>query len=136
MLGVFKMKFPLGGLDGKQRKTRGDKKIDKSVAMTFSASDAIAHGEPTSTEPPARPTDRRAPRITKEKIERPSEARVANTRVRGDRMDTSKPENRSDRETVQVRQGTGPRAMVSVLFVSLTMMVVAGVALLAYFILR
>lgn len=51
-------------------------------------------------------------------------------------MDTSKPVDRPDRETVQVRQGTGPRAMVSVLFVSLTMTVVAGVALLAYFILR
>lgn len=68
MLFVFEMQFPLGGLDGK-RKTREDKKIDKNVDMTFPASDAIAHGEPTSTKPPARATDRRAPRITKEQIE-------------------------------------------------------------------
>ncbi len=35
-------------------------------------------------------------------------------------------------ETVAVRQGTGPRAMVSVLFISLTMAVVGGLALLVF----
>ena len=42
-------------------------------------------------------------------------------------MDESKPVDHPDRETVQVRQGTGPRATVSVLFISLIMSVVAGV---------
>ena len=34
-------------------------------------------------------------------------------------MDNSKPVDHPDRETVEVRQGTGPRAMVSVLLISL-----------------
>lgn len=51
-------------------------------------------------------------------------------------MDNSKPVDHPDRETVEVRQGTGPRAMVSVLLMSLTMAVVLGAALLAYFVLR
>jgi hypothetical protein len=37
------------------------------------------------------------------------------------------------RETVRVRQGTGPRATVSVLLISLALAAVVGVALLAYF---
>ena len=36
-------------------------------------------------------------------------------------------------DTVKVRQGTGPRATVSVLLVSLTLAAVVGIALLAYF---
>ena len=51
-------------------------------------------------------------------------------------MDNSKPVDHPDRETVEVRQGTGPRAMVSVLFISLTMAVLLGTVLLTYFILR
>jgi hypothetical protein len=51
-------------------------------------------------------------------------------------MDNSKPVDHPDRETVEVRQGTGPRATVSVLFVSLVMAGLAGAALLAYFFLR
>lgn len=51
-------------------------------------------------------------------------------------MHDSKPVDHPDRETVKVRQGTGPRATVSVLFISLIMAVAAGVALLAYFHLR
>ena len=47
-------------------------------------------------------------------------------------MDNSKPVDHPDRETVAVRQGTGPRAMASVLFISLTMAVVGGLALLVY----
>jgi len=46
-----------------------DKKIDKAGEMSFPASDVTAHGNPTSTEPPARPRDRKAPHITKEQIE-------------------------------------------------------------------
>jgi hypothetical protein len=51
---------------GKKHKER---KIDKAVDMSFPASDAPAHGKATSTEPPRRPVDRKAPRITKEQIE-------------------------------------------------------------------
>jgi hypothetical protein len=50
-------------------KAKIEKKVDKAVDMSFPASDATAHGEPTSTEPPTRPIDRKAPRITKEQIE-------------------------------------------------------------------
>ena len=46
-----------------------DKKHDKAVDMTFPASDPVAHGKPTGTEKPARPADRKAPRITREQIE-------------------------------------------------------------------
>lgn len=48
-------------------------------------------------------------------------------------MQTGKPVDHPDRQTVRVRQGTGPRAMVSVLFISLIMAAVAGTVLLAYF---
>jgi hypothetical protein len=51
-------------------------------------------------------------------------------------MESSKPVDHPDRETVEVRQGTGPRATVSVLFISLVMAGLAGAALLAYFFLR
>jgi hypothetical protein len=50
-------------------KTPKERKIDKAVDMSFPASDATAHGKATSTEPPARPADRKAPHITKEQIE-------------------------------------------------------------------
>lgn len=48
-------------------------------------------------------------------------------------MSSGEPVDHPNRETVEVRQGTGPRATVSVLFVSLTLAAMAGVALLAYF---
>jgi hypothetical protein len=51
-------------------------------------------------------------------------------------MEGSKPVDHPDRETVEVRQGTGPRATVSVLFISLVSAVVAGALLLAYFFFR
>jgi hypothetical protein len=60
-------------MSGKARNTpveahaRADKKIDKAVDMSFSASDPTSHGMPTSTEVPSRPQDREAPRITKER---------------------------------------------------------------------
>ena len=47
-------------------------------------------------------------------------------------MDNSKPVDHPDRETVEVRQGTGPRATVSVLLISLLMMVAVGVVFLGY----
>ena len=45
----------------------------------------------------------------------------------------TEPVDHPSRDTVKVRQGTGPRATVSVLFVSLTLAAVVGIALLAYF---
>lgn len=47
----------------------------------------------------------------------------------------NKPVDRPDQETVEVRQGTGPRATVSVLFVSLLLAVAAGIAVVGYFVL-
>ena len=45
-----------------------EEKHDDAVDMTFPASDATAHGKPTSTEEPCRPVDRKAPIITREQI--------------------------------------------------------------------
>lgn len=45
----------------------------------------------------------------------------------------TEPVDHPSRDTVKVRQGTGPRSTVSVLFVSLTLAAVVGIALLAYF---
>jgi hypothetical protein len=50
-------------------KEKTERKIDKAVDLSFPASDATAHGAATSTEPPSRPIDRKAPQITKEQIE-------------------------------------------------------------------
>lgn len=48
-------------------------------------------------------------------------------------MEDSKPVDRPSAQTVKVRQGTGPRAMVSVLLVSLLLAAIAGIVLLFYF---
>jgi hypothetical protein len=48
-------------------------------------------------------------------------------------MDNSKPVDHPDRETVEVRQGTGPRATVSVLLVSLLLAIAVGLGSLGYF---
>jgi hypothetical protein len=48
-------------------------------------------------------------------------------------MDNRKPIDRPSDQTVKVRQGTGPRAMVSVLLLSLLMAAIAGFVLLFYF---
>jgi hypothetical protein len=45
-------------------------------------------------------------------------------------MEHDRPVDEPSRETVRVRQGTGPRAMVSVLFLSLLLAAIAGVVLL------
>jgi hypothetical protein len=50
------------------RKKGKDAKVDESGDMSFPASDAPARGK-TSTEPPKRPVDRKAPVITREQIE-------------------------------------------------------------------
>jgi len=48
-------------------------------------------------------------------------------------MDSGKPVDRPDIDTVKVRQGTGPRSMVSVLLVSLLAAAIIGAGLLYYF---
>jgi hypothetical protein len=67
MFPSYGLTMELPAMDEKAK--RKDKKIDKAGDMSFPASDAAAHDKPTSTEPPARPTDRKAPHITKEQIE-------------------------------------------------------------------
>jgi hypothetical protein len=49
-------------------------------------------------------------------------------------MDNGKPVDRPATATVKVRQGTGPRSMVSVLLISLLAAAIVGAALLYYFI--
>jgi hypothetical protein len=48
-------------------------------------------------------------------------------------MSSGEPVDHPSRETVKVRQGTGPRTTVSVLLVSLTLAAIVGVVLLTYF---
>jgi hypothetical protein len=48
-------------------------------------------------------------------------------------MENSKPVDQPSRETVKVRQGTGPREMVSVLVVSLLGAIAVGALLLVFF---
>jgi len=45
------------------------RKVDTSLDMSFPASDPPASGRSTGTEPPARPSSRQAPRISKAEIE-------------------------------------------------------------------
>jgi hypothetical protein len=47
---------------------------------------------------------------------------------------TTEPVDQPDRETVEVRQGTGPRSTVSVLFLSLITAAVTGAALIVFFV--
>jgi hypothetical protein len=59
-----------------QKKKDKDKKVDKSVDMTFPASDAPARGKATGTEPPARPVDREAPVSRRRRSTAPGVARA------------------------------------------------------------
>ena len=52
----------------KSRERRIDAMLDEALAQTFPASDPVAVGGSTSTEPPARPVDRRAPLIDLEEV--------------------------------------------------------------------
>jgi NAD(P)-dependent dehydrogenase (short-subunit alcohol dehydrogenase family) len=56
----------------KKRTKRADKKLDEAMDLTFPASDPATAGRATGNEGSSRPTDRRAPVITKEEIERAS----------------------------------------------------------------
>ena len=48
---------------------RKSRQLDEALKMTFPASDPTAVGDPTSTEPPRRPVDWRAPQISKEQVD-------------------------------------------------------------------
>jgi hypothetical protein len=48
-----------------------DAELDKALAQTFPASDPVAVGHATSTEPPARPVDRQAPELPPRSAEPP-----------------------------------------------------------------
>ena len=64
-------------------------------------------------------------------------ARRSDTRREAEReLIMSEPVDNPGRETVEVRQGTGPRATVSVLFVSLVAAAIAGVILVGYFVFK
>ena len=52
------------------RSNEEERKIDEAVDMSFPASDPVATGSATSTEPPGSRTDRKPPIISKEEIER------------------------------------------------------------------
>jgi len=45
----------------RQDRRRLDERLDEALIETFPASDPIAVGEPTATERPGRPVDRKAP---------------------------------------------------------------------------
>jgi hypothetical protein len=49
-------------------------------------------------------------------------------------MEGTKPADHPSRQTVKVRQGTGPRATVSVLFISIAGALLAGILLVGYFV--
>jgi hypothetical protein len=49
-------------------------------------------------------------------------------------MEDTRPADHPDRETVAIRQGTGPRATVSVLVISMACAAVAGLLLMGYFV--
>jgi hypothetical protein len=51
-------------------------------------------------------------------------------------MSNGKPVDQPGAKTVKLRQGTGPRAMVSVLLISLLLAAIVGGALLYYFMTR
>jgi hypothetical protein len=121
-----------------QGKHRDEDKLDQSVEMTFPASDPTAHRGATGTEPPPRPADREPPQITVEQIE---QARRGEGHKRQEPLAATEatvlggtePVDQPDPETVEVRQGTGPRATVSVLLVSILLAACAGIVLVGYF---
>jgi hypothetical protein len=119
-------------------KHRDEDRLDQSVEMTFPASDPAAHGGATGTEPPYRPVDREPPQITAEQIEQARRGeghklQEPSTGAEATVLGGSEPVDQPDRQTVEVRQGTGPRATVSVLLVSILLAACAGIALAGYF---
>ena len=113
-------------------KATKDKKRDKDVDMTFPASDAIAHGVQQVRSRRAGPWTAN-PRPY-QGADRPGATWRRPQTGGKEVMEGSEPVDRPSRETVAVRQGTGPRAMVSVLFISLALAALAGLINLGYFV--
>jgi hypothetical protein len=90
---------------------RKQKKVDKSLDMTFPASDPPASSQSTGTEVPGRPRNRQAPVISKEEIEaaagagRPQRVREARKRHRGVGRDGLHPEDPVDDSAEQAGLG-------------------------------
>jgi hypothetical protein len=59
---------PKGGKSKPGGNRKLDAQLDEALVDTFPASDPVAVGRFTSTEPPARPTDRKAPVIDLEEV--------------------------------------------------------------------
>ena len=61
-------------MDKRRRKAGGDarsrqeERLDEALSETFPASDPIAAGAPTGTEPLSLPVDRKAPRIDRDEV--------------------------------------------------------------------
>ena len=61
-------------MDKRRRKAGGDarsrqeERLDEALSETFPASDPIAAGAPTGTEPLPLPVDRKAPRIDRDEV--------------------------------------------------------------------
>ena len=61
-------------MDKRRRKAGGDarsqqeERLDEALSETFPASDPIAAGVPTGTEPLPQPVDRKAPRIDRDEV--------------------------------------------------------------------
>ena len=53
-----------------------ERKLDQAIEATFPASDPIAVGGTTGTEPPHRPIDRKAPELSKDEIVEAQRART------------------------------------------------------------
>jgi len=68
----------VAGRGTKKGTKRADKKLDEAMELTFPASDPATPGRATANEGASRPTDRQAPVITKEEIERASSGVGAN----------------------------------------------------------
>jgi hypothetical protein len=74
--------------EGKQKEGK-QKKVDKSLDMTFPASDPPASNQSTGTEAPGRPASRQAPLVSKDEIDAaagakpPQRSREARKRHRG-----------------------------------------------------
>jgi hypothetical protein len=100
-----------------QDSSRKSRQLDEALDMTFPASDPPAVGEPTSTEAPRRPVDRRTPPISKEQVEAASrKGRVHRSPKQGGKPDPNAPSepvpkvkgrNRSRANTQQGHGGEG-----------------------------
>jgi hypothetical protein len=110
--------------------SRKDRKVDRSIDHTFPASDPTPPSRVTANEPGVRPVDRQAPIITKEQIDM---AQRGEGHSHHDATMGSELADHPDQGSVDVRQGTGPRATVSVLLVSLLLAIGAGAVVFAYF---